>query len=97
MQRLRKRTAKSGARATGCLRAAMIRKGGFKPPMRSMALSKRQSGGLKSALRCGIRAAESVEGGADDAAGVARAFAAGVEAGNFRVLEGVVTTRDAHG
>jgi len=38
-----------------------------------------------------------VDGGADDAPGVARTFAAGEQAGHLRVGEGVVPAGDAHG
>ena len=40
---------------------------------------------------------DAVHGGADDAAGVARALAAGEQSGELRVLQGVVAAGDAHG
>lgn len=41
--------------------------------------------------------AHPVECGADDAAGVASAFAAGEESADFRMLQGIVAARDADG
>ena len=41
-------------------------------------------------------AADAVEGGGDDAAGVSCAFAAGEKAGQLRVLQRVIRARDAH-
>ena len=52
--------------------------------------------GLRSACGDGLDAADAVEGGADDAAGVAGALTAGVEAGKLGMLQGVAVAGDAH-
>ena len=52
--------------------------------------------GLRSACGDGLDAADAVEGGADDAAGVAGALTAGVEAGELGMLQGVAVAGDAH-
>ena len=52
--------------------------------------------GLRSACGDGLDAADAVEGGADDAAGVAGALTTGVEAGELGMLQGVAVAGDAH-
>lgn len=52
--------------------------------------------GLRSACGDGLDAADAVEGGADDATGVAGALTAGVEAGELGMLQGVAVAGDAH-
>lgn len=52
--------------------------------------------GLRSACGDGLDAADAVEGGADDAAGVAGALTAGVEASELGMLQGVAVAGDAH-
>jgi hypothetical protein len=52
--------------------------------------------GLRSACGDGLDAADAVECGADDAAGVAGTLAAGVEAGELGMLQGVAVAGDTH-
>lgn len=52
--------------------------------------------GLRSACGDGLDAADAVECGADDAAGVAGALTAGVEAGELGMLQGVAVAGNAH-